>query len=196
MGHIVSRDGIESDPKKVQAIDAFTLERMKTPKDITVFLGTASFMRRFIRNYSQISAPLSKYQKKSAKGKFRRGLEGDPEAQAAFEEIKTRLKTAPVLAPPDYSKPWEVWTDGSGCGIGSALIQRDNDGLARVVIYASRALKDNELAYSTYELEFLAGKFAFNVFHGYIAGGKVDWYTDHSALQAVDRQKKGRTQRW
>jgi hypothetical protein len=58
-------------------------------------------------------------------------------------------------------------------------------------MYASRALKDNELTYSTYELEFLAGKFAFNVFHEYIAGGKVDWYTDHSALQAVDRQKKG-----
>ena len=80
--------------------------------------------------------------------------------------------------PPDYSKPWEVWTDGSGLGIGSALIQRDTDGMARVVMYASRALKSSELTYSTYELEFLAGKFAFNVFHEYIAGGKVDWYTD------------------
>ena len=76
------------------------------------------------------------------------------------------------------------------------MIRRDDDGLARVVMYASRALKDNELTYSTYELEFLVGKFAFNVFHKYIAGGKVDWYTDHSALQAVDRQKTGRTQRW
>ena len=196
LGHVVSRDGIESDPRKVQAIDAFTLDRMQTPRDITVFLQTASFMRKFIRNFSQISAPLAKYQRKGAKGRFKKGLEGDEEARAAFEEIKSRLKSAPVLAPADYGKPWEVWTDGSGCGLGSALIQRDEDGLARVVMYASRALKDNELSYSTYELEFLAGKFAFNVFHEYIAGGKVTWYTDHAALQAVDRQSKGRTQRW
>jgi hypothetical protein len=122
---------------------------MKTPHDITVFSATASFMRKFIRNFSKISAPLAKYQRKSEKHKFRKGLVGDIPAQKAFEDIKTRLKTAPILASPDYAKPWEVWTDGSGCGLGSALIQRDDDGLARVVMYASRALKNNELTYST-----------------------------------------------
>jgi hypothetical protein len=66
----VSREGIESDPEKVKAIDGFSLDRMKTPKDISVFLGTASFTRRFIRNFSQISAPLSKYLKKSAGANF------------------------------------------------------------------------------------------------------------------------------
>ena len=65
MEHVVSRDGIESDPRKVKAIDAFTLDRMQTPRDITVFLQTASFMRKFIRNFSQISAPLAKYQRKA-----------------------------------------------------------------------------------------------------------------------------------
>jgi hypothetical protein len=171
LGHVASREGIESDPRKFEAIEAFTLERMKTPKDVTVFLQTASFMRKFIRNFSQIGAPLAKYRKKDRGRKFRKGLEGDEAAQSAFQEIKDRLKSAPVLAPPDYGKPWEVWTDGSGRGIVSALIQRDENGSARVVMYASRALKDGELFYSTYELEFLAGRFAFNVFHEYIAGG-------------------------
>jgi hypothetical protein len=125
LGHVVSREGIESDPRKVEAIEAFTLERMKTPKDITVFLQTASFMRKLMRNSSQIGAPLAKYRKKDAGRTFRKGLEGHEAAQLAFQEIKDRLKSAPVLAPPDYGKPWEVWTDGSGRGIGSALIQRE-----------------------------------------------------------------------
>jgi hypothetical protein len=123
LGHIVSRDGIEADPRKVKAIDAFTLERIKTPRDITVFLQTVSFTRKFIRNFSKLAAPLSKYQKKDCPRKFRKGLQGDEEAQAAFEHLKSRLKTAPILAPPDYSKPFSVHTDGSGVGIGAALTQ-------------------------------------------------------------------------
>ena len=59
LGHVVSQDGIEADPRKVKAIDAFTLERMKTPRDITVFLQTVSFTRKFFRNFSKLAAPLS-----------------------------------------------------------------------------------------------------------------------------------------
>ena len=86
--------------------------------------------------------------------------------------------------------------DGSGVGIGAALTQEDGDGLTRVVMYASGALKACELSYSTYELEFLTGRFAFGVFHDYIAASKVCWLTDHSALLAIKLQKRGRTQRW
>jgi hypothetical protein len=71
LGHVVSRDGIEADPRKVKAIDAFTLERIKTPRDITVFLQTVSFTRKFIRDFSRLAAPLSEYQKKSCPRRFR-----------------------------------------------------------------------------------------------------------------------------
>ena len=57
LGHVVSREGIESDPKKVAAINAFTLDRIRTPRDITVFLQTASFMRKFIRNFRSSVRP-------------------------------------------------------------------------------------------------------------------------------------------
>ena len=62
-------------------------------------------------------------------------------------------------------------------------------------MYASRSLKDTELSYSAYELEFLAGRFALGVFHDYIINSKVTWITDHSALVSVKLQKQGRTQR-
>ena len=196
LGHVVSKEGIESDPRKVKAIDAFTLKRMQRPKDVQVFLQTVAYMRKFIRNFSQVSAPLSKYLKKTGKVLFRKELKGDIEAQEAFHELKHRLKTAPILAPPDYSRPWEVHTDGSGRGVAGALIQRGEDGLRRVVMYASRALRQPELVYSVYEIEFLAGAFSFSVFRVYIAGSKVDWYVDHAALKACDRRSTGRTQRW
>ena len=125
---------------------------MKTPRDITVFIQTVSFTRKFIRNFSKLAAPLSKYQKKDCPKKFKKGLEGDEEAQNAFHHLKARLKTAPIPTPPDYSKPFRVHTDGSGVGIGAALTQEDDDGLTRVVMYASRALKSSELSYRTYEL--------------------------------------------
>ena len=161
-----------------------------------MFLQTVSFTRKFIRNFSKISAPLAKYQKKNCPRRFRPGLVGDEEAQKAFEYLKERLMSAPVLAPPDYSKPFYVHTDASGRGAGCALAQKDAAGRTQVVMYASRALKDTELSYSTYELEFLAGRFAFGVFHEYIAHSKVYWVTDHSALLTPKLQKRGRTQRW
>ena len=185
LGHIVGRDGIEADPRKVEAVKAFTLSRMRSPRDIKVFLQTISFTRKFIRNFSKISAPLAKYQKKNCPVRFKPGLQGDPEAQEAFEHLKQLLTKAPILIPPDYSKPFLVYTDGSGKGVGSCLCQRDDDGRVQVIMYASRALKTGELSYSTYELEFLAGRFAFGVFHEYIANAKVTWITDHSALLAL-----------
>lgn len=196
LGHIVSKDGIGPDPKKVAAIDAFTLDRLQKPKDVKCFLQTVAFMRKFIRGFSQVSAPLAKYLKQGMSKQFKPGLEGDAQAQAAFEDLKERLKTAPILVPPDYSKPWEIRTDGSGKGVAGALFQRDDEGRPRVVMYASRALREQELVYTVFELEFLAAAFSFSVFYEYIAGGSVQWFTDHSALQAIRGRTSGRTQRW
>ena len=82
LGHLVSKKGLEADPKKVKAVEAITIDRMKAPKDLKVFLHTVGYMRKFIRNFSKIAAPLSKYLKKGAK--MRPGLEGDTEGQEAF----------------------------------------------------------------------------------------------------------------
>jgi len=122
LGHIVSKHGLEADPKKVAAVEAITVDRMKKPKDLKVFLHTVGYMRKFIKNFAARAAPMSKYLKKGAKMKA--GLEGDQEALDAFHDLRACLLAPPILAHPDWAKPFEVHCDGSKQGLGAALIQR------------------------------------------------------------------------
>jgi len=202
LGHLVSKDGLEADPKKVAAVEAITVDRMKKPKDLKVFLHTVGYMRKFIKNFAARAAPMSKYLKKGAK--MKPALENDEEARKAFLDLRACLLTPPILAHPDWSKPFEVHCDGSKQGLGAALIQRGDGGEARVVMYASRTLRGGttknpqggERSYAIYELESLAVLFALDTFRKYILGKRTKVFSDHIALSRLTMKAVGRVNRW
>ena len=117
--------------------------------------------------------------------------------EGAFQELKNRLCSAPVLAYPDFERHSIFQTDASDLGLGAVLTQTDDQGQERVISYASRSLSDREKAYSATEKEALAMIFAIDHFRVYLLGKEFTLVTDHSALQWLHSvEPKGRLARW
>jgi hypothetical protein len=128
LGHIIFEGGISIDPSKVKYVLSW-----KTPQnilDIRSFLGLVGYYRRFIEGFSKIFKPMTEL---LGKGKT---FEWTPRHEASFQELKKRLTTTPVLTMPDMKKPFSIYCDASGQGLGCVLMQ---DG--HVVAYASRQLR-------------------------------------------------------
>ena len=113
LGHRTSAAGLEVDQAKVSIIK--TLLPPTTVKGIKIFLGHAGFYRRFIRNFSKIAKALCRLLEKDAKFNF------DESCQSSFEEIKSRLVEAPIMAKPDWTKEFEIMCDASDYAIGAVL---------------------------------------------------------------------------
>ena len=109
----------------------------------------------------------------------------DTECQATFDDLKSRLVSAPVLAYPEFSKDFVLETDASYVGLGAVLSQLQDDGKLHPLSYASRALTAPEKNYSVTELETLAVVWAIGHYRAYLYGHNVKIYTDHSAVKAV-----------
>jgi hypothetical protein len=131
LGHTISQAGIVVDPDKVQEV--MNWKPPTTVRQIRSFLGLAGYYRRFIPDFSRIAKPMTESLKKGAKFVWGQKCED------AFHTLRQHLTTAPVLAQPDSSKPFDVYYDASGTGLGCVLMQ-DN----RVIAYASRALRPHE----------------------------------------------------
>jgi hypothetical protein len=113
------------------------MEQFPQPKNTTElhsFLGLANYYRRFVKDYSKIANPLNLLLRKGRVYKW------EKRQQQAFDELKRRLVTAPILAYPDLSRPFQLYTDASYSGLGAVLGQKDKDGNDRVISYASRSL--------------------------------------------------------
>ena len=104
------------------------------------------------------------------------------ECEVAFCEVKRRLVSAPVLHPPDLTKPFQLWTDACERGFGAVLEQKTVEGDRHPIAYASRATNEAEHKYAPTELEVAALVFALEHFQVYLLGNKVTVYTDHQAL--------------
>src|SRR5262245_23089538 len=162
LGFIISSEGTMSDPEKVKDMIQFP-----TPKDlrgVRSFLGTLSYYRRFIREFSQKAQPLHLLTKK--KIPFQWG----PRQEKAFQELKEAMTQAPILAISDLSKPFILHTDTSYQGLGAILGQKDEQGREHVIAYASRSLRREELNYQPTELECAGVVWAIDHFHHYISG--------------------------
>jgi len=178
--HIVTKDGIKPDPAKIEAVRAF--ERPETKKQMRSFLGLTGYLRRFIRNYSAIAAPL--VATTTDKGQYRwrkQRVWGDQEIKA-FEELKNKLTEDDVLAYPDYEKPFLVVCDASNRGAGAMLAQVDDNNAERPIAYASCTFNKAQKNYSATEKEGLAVVWATAHFRPYIHGVPAVVVTDHSAL--------------
>ena len=189
LGHVVSSKGVEMEQEKIKAIQEWPTP--KTVKDIKSFLGLAGFYRRFIRNFSKISAPMTALLKKDVK------FDWSEKHETAFQELKHAITNAPILANPDPNFPFTVITDSSGFAIGAALCQDDGKG-SRPIAYMSKKLLPAEMNYPTHERELLAIICALKEWRHYLFGSHFTVLTDHRPLQYLNSQPNlsARQTRW
>jgi hypothetical protein len=189
LGHVISERGIEVDKAKVETVEQ--LPHLTDVKSLRSFLGRAEFYRRFIKDFSKITRPLTHLLQKDVAFDF------DEKCLAAFRTLKRALVSAPIIQPPDWSQPFEIMCDASDCAVGTVLGQR-NEGRAHAVYYTSKSLNDAQLNYATTEKELLAVVFAFDKSRSYIVNSKVIVYTDHAAIKYLLAKKdaKPRLIRW
>lgn len=205
LGHVVSEQGVATDPDKVAAV-----REWKQPShlaDLRSFLGFASYYRRFVKGFAKLAAPLHRLvaqlsgpNKKGKTPKILLSSAWDDHCDKAFLALRDGLITAPILAYADFKKPFILEIDASHGGLGAVLSQ-DHDGKRRPIAFASRGLKPTEKNmdnYSSMKLEFLALKWAVTEkFREYLLGNKVTVYTDNNPLRHLQTAKLGALeQRW
>ena len=152
-----------------------SLEKLPYPKDIRgirSFLGHVGFYRRFIKDFSKVSKPLTNLLQKDVSFSF------NDDCIESYNILKNALISAPIIQPPNWNLPFEIMCDASDYAIGAVLGQRDENSL-NVIQYASRTLNKIQKNYATTEKEFLAIIFACDKFRPYIINSKVIVHTDH-----------------
>ena len=183
LGHIVSKEGVSTDPEKITAVTEWL--QPTTVTEVRSFLGFVSYYGRFIPCFSKVAKPLNKLlqnlegtpsQKK--KKKFYWG----PEQQEAFETLQKLCTESLILACANFKAPFVLHTDASRDGLGAVLYQVQ-DGQKRVIAYASRSLSKSERNYTVHKLEFLAS--ITDKFHEYLYGSEFQVFTDINPLTYV-----------
>ena len=125
LGHILSAGGIAVDPAKIKTVMEWKAPTTQT--EVRAFLGLAGYYRRFVEGFSSIARPMTQLLKKDRK------FEWTDKCEESFQQLKSRLTTAPILIMPDIAKPFDVYCDASKTGLGCVLMQE-----GKVVSYLSR----------------------------------------------------------
>ena len=171
LGHIVSAKGIHPDSAKVEAVSLYPIP--KDVKEQLQFLGLTNYYHPFVANYSKIAEPLHKLLRKGA------DFQWDSNCQKAFDDLKHRLVSPPILAFQDFSRQFILYM-----AIGAVLSQSQN-GQEQVISYWGRQLQKAERNYSTIEREALAEVSAVKEFYPYLYGFIFKLVTDHNPLTSL-----------
>ncbi|KAL0148088.1 hypothetical protein M9458_056628, partial [Cirrhinus mrigala] len=193
LGYIVSAEGVRMDSDKVQAVVNWPTPDSR--KALQRFLGFANFYRRFIRNFSQLAAPLTALT--STKTPFRWSSAAD----ATFAKLKGCFVSAPILVAPDPSRQFVVEVDASEVGVGAVLSQRSSaDGKMHPCVYFSHRLSPTERNYDIGNRELLAVRLALEEWCHWSEGLGVPFiiWTDHKNLEYIQSAKRlnSRQARW
>ncbi|WVZ52210.1 hypothetical protein U9M48_003292 [Paspalum notatum var. saurae] len=174
LGHILSAKGVAVDPSKVE--DVLNWKQPQTVTEIRSFLCLAGYYRHFIKDFSKIAKPMTA-----------------SKCEEAFGTLKKLLTSAPILAQPNITNPFDVYCDASGSGLGCVLMQE-----GRVIAYASCQLRKHEVNYPTHDLELLAVVYALKKWRHYLLGNTCHIYTDHKSLKYIFTQPElnMRQRRW
>ena len=188
LGYVVSAEGVSTDPDKIEAVKQWPAP--KTVTEVRSFLGLASYYRRFIQGFAEIAKPLHRLTENNT-------WHWTKECQEVFRELKTRLINAPILAYPSSEGRFILNTDASTQGIGAVLSQVQ-DGVEKVVSYASRSLYKPERNYCVTRRELLAVVYFIKKHRHYLYRGDFEVRTDHTALKWLLSFKdlKGQLARW
>jgi len=173
LGHQITEAGVRPDPQKVVAIEQFPTPT--NPKQLKTFCGMISYYRHFIPNCSKIASPLYKLLKRDGNFEWAEAQEN------AFQYLKAKLVSRPILQYPDFSNEFVLTTDASNCGLGAVLSQGPV-GKDLPVAYASRSLNSAETNYTTSEKELLAIVWATKYFRPYLYGRRFKVVSDHKPL--------------
>ncbi|GAU23642.1 hypothetical protein TSUD_304170 [Trifolium subterraneum] len=189
LGHKVSSKGIEVDQAKIEVIK--DLPPPVNVKGVRSFLGHAGFYRRFIKDFSKISKHLCALLVKDSEFKF------DDACLNAFEILKEKLVSTPVIVTPQWDLPFELMCDASDYAVGAVLGQ-NRSKFFHAIYYVSKVLNENQVNYTTTEKELLAIVFALEKFRSYLIGSKVIVFTNHAALRHLltKNESKPRLLRW
>lgn len=189
LGHVVSEEGVSTDPAKIEAVSCWPTPT--NPTDVRSFLGLASYYRRFIKKFSDVAKPLTALTQKDCPFTW------TEECAAAFTTLKERLTTAPILSYPRIGVKFLLDTDASKFGIGAVLSQEKDDKEV-VTAYASRTLNRAEQNYCVTRRELLAIVTFLKHFRHYLYGQEVTVRTDHGALTWLMQFKnpEGQLARW
>ena len=176
LGYIVTTEGLRMDPKKVEAVRDWPEPR--TVKETQSFLGFANFYRRFIKDYSKITVPLSDLTRKD------RRFAMTEEARQAFEELKAKFMSAPILIAFNLEKEITVETDASDYALGGVINQKGPNRKLHPVAFYSRKLTAAELNYEIHDKELLAIVECLREWRSYLEGPKyrVKVYSDYKNL--------------
>lgn len=184
LGFIISREGVEMDPKKTEAVRDWPTPT--SVKEVQSFLGFANFLRKFIRDYSKTTIALTEITKKE------KGFRWDVEQEQAFTELKVKFTNAPVLRLFNPNLRIVIFTDASDFAIGACFYQIQEDGKRLPVGYHSRKLTPAELNYDIHDKELLAIVVAMEEWSVWLRGSryKVTVYSDHKNLTSFTTTKK------
>ena len=190
LGFIVDKTGRRSDPEKTAAID-----NLPSPKDVSEvrsFLGMTGFHRHHIPDYAKLAYPLVQLTKKHARFTW-----GEREAET-WGALKRELVSDRVMAHPKFDRPYKLYTDASAYSVGAILVQSDDEGVERPIMYLSKQLMEAQMKYATIESEAYAVVYALGKLRPYLHGAKFTIYTDHKPLKSLflQEQKNTRIQRW
>ena len=185
LGHVVSASGASVDLEKVEAVMSW--ERPKSVFEIRSFLGLVGYYRRYIKDFSRFVAPMTRLTRKEV------NFDWDDRCEEAFQKLRRRLTTAPILIVSDKGQGYTVYCDASKAGLGCVLMQS-----GRVVAYGSRQLKNHEQNYPTHNMELAAVVFALKIWRYYLYGEQFEVYLDHKSLKYIFTQRdlNMRQHRW
>jgi RNase H-like domain found in reverse transcriptase/Reverse transcriptase (RNA-dependent DNA polymerase)/Integrase zinc binding domain/Chromo (CHRromatin Organisation MOdifier) domain len=216
LGHHVSRLGYTTEEEKVEAIrqKAFPTKL----KGLETGIGFFGYYRKFVENFASIVEPILRlktigFKTCPIKGRPReryasntdvllnQNIERIPpkiraeiirKAKEAWELLKEKLTTAPVLAYPDFSKAFKLYVDGSKEHGFGAAVHQTQDGVERPILFLSRCLKPSEKGYWATELETAALVWALQKVPFYFDSGEFEVITDHSAILGLHKEARGR----
>ncbi|KAL5516969.1 hypothetical protein EMCRGX_G002428 [Ephydatia muelleri] len=184
LGHVISENGIATDPEKTAVIATWPVPESK--KNIQQFLGLANYYRRFIKDFGITAKSLQRLLEKNI------AFEWTQQCQGAFDHLRKCLMTTPILAFSDHSRHFMLDTDASDTGIRAILSQVQDDRGEAVIAYASRSLSRQEQRYCVTRRELLAVVEFIHHFRHYLLGVHFTLRTDHGSLVWIKTSKNQR----
>ena len=190
LGYIVSGEGIRSDPEKTAAIA--DMQPPENAKEVRRFLGMCGYYQQTIPDYAALATPLRALTRKRSVWRW------STEHERCFRQLQQELMSGRVLAYPRTDRPYILHTDACGYAVGGVLVQKDDDGLERVIQYVSHQLQESQRKWATIEKEAYAIVYCLTKLRPYLWGADFVIMTDHKPLRSFFKCEVAdtRVQRW